>query len=175
MRPNIWAVKDAARIEDVARDYGEFRAVGAGRLLNRCLDPRHEDRTASMTVYVEEQRFKCYGCGERGDVIDLVRLAEGCETWEAMLILSTRYGVELPGRPDSWYRRQERQKPVRDCIREARVEHVRLLVFRLIWVPWLKRVPEDVREEAEAGAWKDSLWMANRLYANRMGVRREEG
>ncbi len=175
MRPNIESVKDAARIEDVAGDYGEFRMVGDGRLLGRCVDPRHEDRTPSMSVYVEAQTFCCYGCGEHGDVIDLVRLAEGGEMWEAMLALSTRYGAELPGRPDSWHRRQERQKPVRDRIREARVEHVRLLVFRLIWVPWLKRVPEDVREEAEAGAWKDSLWMADRLYANRMGVRREEG
>ncbi len=169
MRPNVWAVKDAVRIEDVARDYGEFRAVGDGRLLGRCVDPRHEDRTPSMTVYVEQQRFKCYGCGEHGDVLDLVKLAEGCETWEAMLTLSLRHGVELPGRPDGWHRRQERQKSLRDAIERRRIEHVRLLVFRLIWVPWLKRIPECVRDEAEAGAWEDSLWMADRLYANRRG------
>ena len=167
MRPNIRAVKDAARIEDEAGRYGAFRMVGDGRLLGRCVDPRHEDRTPSMSIYVEEQRFRCFGCGERGDVIDLVMLAEGCELHEAMLTLAHRHGAELPGRPDSWHRRQERQKPVRDRIREARVEHVAMLVFRLIWMPWLKRLPEDVREEATEGAWRDALWMADRLYTSR--------
>ncbi len=174
IRPNIWAVKDAARIEDVAPSYGPFKMVGDGRLLGRCVAPGHPDRTPSMSVYTERQTFRCFGCGEHGDVLDLVMLAEGCELHEAVLILAQRYGVELPGRPESWHRRQERQRPVRDRMHARRVEHVRLLVYRLIWMPWLKTLPEWVREEAEESAWKDALWTAERLYANRMGSGREE-
>ena len=173
-RPNIWAVKSGVRIEQAAQSYGEFRMVGDGRLLGRCISPHHEDKTPSMSVYAGEGRFRCFGCGEHGDVIDLVVLAEGCETWEALVLLSTRYGIELPGRPSSWHRKQRRQRPVRDAIERSRIEHVRLLVYRLIWMPWLKTLPEWVREEAEESAWKDALWTAERLYASRMGSGREE-
>jgi len=176
MKPNIWAVKDAVRIEDVAADYGEFKRAGSGRLLGRCISLKHEDKTPSMNVYTEEQRFKCFGigCGENGDVLDLVMLAEGCELHEAIVLLSIRYDIELPGRPDSWHRKQDRQRSVRDAIERERIEHIRLLVFRLIWVPWLKRLPEWIREESEESAWESSRWMAVRLYASRMGSGEEE-
>ena len=166
MRPNVWAVKDAVRIEDVARDYGEFRAVGDGRLLGRCLDPRHEDRTASMTIYADTQRFKCYGCGEHGDVIDLVVLAEGCETWEAMLILAQRYGVELPGRPDGWYRRQERQKPVRDALGRLKVEIMRRRLFQIL-EPMVMATEEELREEVAREVWAALLPQAERMVSER--------
>lgn len=170
-RRQLEAVKDAARIEDVAADHGEFRLQGAGRLIGRCVSPGHEDRTPSMTVYTEEQRFRCFGCGEYGDVLDLLRLADpDMELWEAMMTLSQRYGIELPPRPDSWLRRQKRQAPVRDRIEAGRIEHVRLLVFRLIWMPWLRRLPEGVRDEAAASAWSDSWWIAEQVYAERRGT-----
>ena len=176
LKDQLWAVKDAVRIEDVVQDYGEFRKASGERLLGRCVSPTHEDRTPSMSVYPDEQRFKCFGigCGAHGDVLDLVMLAEGCELWVAMVDLAQRYGVELPGRPDSWYRRQERQRPVRDAIERERIEHIRLLVFRLVWVPWLKHLPGWIREESEAGAWKDSLRIASMLYAGRIGSGKEE-
>ena len=34
------------------------------------LCPFHDDRTPSFTVDPEKQRFKCFGCGAGGDVID---------------------------------------------------------------------------------------------------------
>ncbi len=78
-RRQVEAVKEAARIEDVASDYGAFRLMGAGRLLGRCVSPDHEDKTPSMHIFTNEQRFKCFGigCGEHGDVLDLVQRAEG--------------------------------------------------------------------------------------------------
>jgi len=129
-----------------------------------------------MTIYPDEGRFKCFGigCGAHGDVLDLVQLAEGGELWEAMMILSQRYGIELPGRPQSWFAKQQRQRPIRDAIEQERLEHIRLLVFRLVWVPWLKQLPPWVREESEESAWRDSLRMADMLYAGRMENREEE-
>ncbi len=146
----IEAVKQGARIEEVASDYGEFRPSGNGRLLGRCLSPDHEDRTPSMTVYVVGQRFKCYGCGERGDVLDLVRLVEGGELWEAMVSLSTRYGISLPERPRSWFDRQERQKPIRDKIADVRTEILMRRLFRWVFEPMLAAI-EDDEERARMG------------------------
>jgi hypothetical protein len=147
----IEAVKEGARIEQVANDYGEFRPAGAGRLLGRCLSPTHEDRTPSMTLYLGDQHFHCYGCGERGDVLDLVGLAEGGELWESMMILSGRYGVSLPERPRSWYAKQERQKPIRDAVERARFDHLRRRLYRTLFAPSIRAIEDrDERlEEAE--------------------------
>jgi hypothetical protein len=51
------------------------------------------------------------------------------------------FGHEVPQRPPNWHRRQDRQNEIRDAIDRERIEHIRLLVFRLVWVPWLKRLP----------------------------------
>jgi hypothetical protein len=154
----IEAVKDGARIEVVAADYGEFKLAGPGRLLGRCVSPRHEDRTPSMTIYPAEQRFKCFGigCGARGDVIDLVKLAEDCETWEAMVRLATRYGIDAPGlaygkrgRPESWHARNARQKPIRNGIDRARREHLSRRLFRLYFKDAVMAIEDLEEREAE--------------------------
>jgi DNA primase len=126
----LQAIKESVRIEVVAADYGEPRLVGGGRLVMRCISPSHEDKHPSLTLYPEEQRFKCFGCGEYGDVLDLVQLAEDGELWEAMIGLSVRYGIELPGRPESWFRRQRRQAEVRDAYEAAWVGHYQRRIFR---------------------------------------------
>jgi DNA primase len=167
-RRQVEAVKEAVRIEDVASGYGAFKLMGAGRLLGRCVSPDHEDKTPSTTIYTDAQRFKCYGCGEGGDVIDLVRLAEGGEVWEAMVALSTRYGVELPGRPPSWFRKQERQAPIRSAIEEARQHHVTRRVFR-IFLPMIEETtdPDERREETEL-LWDAAYRIAELVRAGRI-------
>jgi DNA primase len=144
-------VKEAVRIEQVANEYGEFRLAGSGRLLGRCVSPDHEDKTPSLTIDTEQQRFRCYGigCGARGDVFDLVMLAEGCELLEAMMILSTGHDVERPGRSESWYRRQERQKPVRDAIHAARFDHLRRRLFRRFFKDSVLAIEDEEEREAE--------------------------
>jgi hypothetical protein len=168
MRRQIEAVKDAVCISHVASEYGSFRPAGPARLLGRCLSPSHEDRTPSFTVDTDKQRFRCYGCGVHGDVIDLVRLVEpGLLAHEAMVSLSLRYDIPLPERPKARFARQERQRSIRECIDRERIRHIRMLVYRLIWVPWLKRLPEWMQDEAEESAWRDSLRVAELLYAER--------
>jgi DNA primase len=170
-RRQIEALKDAVRIEDVAAGYGAFRLTGDGRLLGRCVAPDHEDRTPSMTVYTDDQRFKCYGCGEHGDVVDLVRLAEGGEIWEAMVSLSTRYGVELPGRSAAWYDRQERQAPMRSKIEDVRTQVMMRRLFRWVFEPMLVEI-EDEDERASMGGyvWAEVLPLAVRMAEDRRGA-----
>lgn len=169
-RRQLEAVKEAVRIEHVADGYGKFRLTGSGRLLGSCVSPDHEDKSPSLTVYTEQQRFWCYGigCGAHGDVLDLVMLAESCELWEAM-ILSTRYGILLSQRPASWFEKQERQRLLRGAIDAEKAQHVRLLLIRLLFVPWLRLLPEGVREEATLSAWQESVPIAWMLYERRRG------
>ena len=174
-RRQIQAVKDGVNIETVAADYGELRVQTSERLLGRCVSPEHGDRTPSMTVYTDTQTFKCYGigCGAQGDVIDLVKLAEGCETWVAMVHLSTRYGVELPGRPSSWYAKQERQKPVRDGIDAAMILVARQRLYQRFFEPLvLATTDEEIRAHDAQLFWELTAPLAQHLVSNMIEVRR---
>jgi DNA primase len=164
----IEAVKGAVRIEDVAANYGAFRLTGAGRLLGRCVSPDHEDRTPSMTIYTDAQRFRCFGCGAHGDVVDLVRLAEGGEVWEAMVLLATRHGVELPGRSAAWFARQRRQAPVRDALKVMKVRHVQRRLFRLFAYELAMIVDDDERREEKALVWENLEAIARMIVAGRL-------
>ena len=169
-RRQIEAVKGAVRIEDVTTEYGAFRLMGAGRLLGRCVSPEHEDKTPSMHIFTNEQRFKCFGigCEEHGDVLDLVQLAEGCELWEAMMILSQRYGIPLPERPPAWFDRQKRQRPIRDKVAEVRTEVLMRRLFRFVFEPMISAI-EDPNERAGMAAdlWRDVLPLAARMVQDR--------
>ncbi len=169
-RRQIEAVKDAVRIEDVAADHGEFRLQGAGRLLGRCLSPDHEDKTPSLTIFTDEQRFRCFGigCGAHGDVLDLVRLAEpGLEVWEAMVSIAQRCGIELPGRSEAWAARQERQAPARDALEEIMARHVQRRLFR-IFAPAIERIDNALERQAEkAQVWHELAPIARMIVAQR--------
>ena len=39
--------------------------------------PFHADRTPSFRVFPDSKRFKCFGCGARGDVFEFLRRFEG--------------------------------------------------------------------------------------------------
>ena len=54
----------ATPIEKVAKDLG----IGVG--CHKALCPFHDDRHPSLRF--KGNRFKCFSCGESGDVIDLV-------------------------------------------------------------------------------------------------------
>src|SRR5439155_27238087 len=61
-------------LEVVERAGVLLKRSGSHRWQGSC--PFHEDRTPSFFVDVERQRFVCFGCKARGDVIDFVRLHE---------------------------------------------------------------------------------------------------
>ncbi len=149
---------------------GQMRRVGE-KWTAQCPLPDHEDKTPSFVVYPGDDGWYCFGCLRGGDVVDLAACAweiERADEAAAEVLLS--FGHEPPPRPAAWFARQERQKPIRNKLEEGRIEHIRLLVFRLLWMPWLRRLPEFVRQEATESAWRDSLWMAERIYAERRGT-----
>ena len=67
------ALKAAYPLAEVVERAGiRLRRVGPGAFQGLC--PFHAERTPSFTIWVGSQRFRCFGCGERGDVLDFVRL-----------------------------------------------------------------------------------------------------
>jgi hypothetical protein len=61
-----WATAKEVPIGDIMGDKGEGK--GNRRYYN-C--PLHGEKNPSFVWYVKENRFKCFGCGAYGDVIDL--------------------------------------------------------------------------------------------------------
>lgn len=52
------------------------RQTGRSRMIAFC--PFHADkRRPNMVIYTDEQRFHCYACGSRGDIVDMVQHLEG--------------------------------------------------------------------------------------------------
>src|SRR5271157_76460 len=55
----------------------------------------HQERTPSFTVY-KGSRFQCFGCGEKGDVIDFVRKTRNCTMIEALEYLGAEKSPHKP-------------------------------------------------------------------------------
>jgi CHC2 zinc finger len=159
------AIREAVPIEKVARRYTDLETFGGQAwFTGRCPLPDHEDKTPSFYIY-PPGRYWCYGCNRGGDVVDLEFFCgDYGELWEAMIALSLEYGVELPKRPGSWYRKQERQRPVRDTINRARFDHLRRRLFRWFFEPSLLRIDNPREREAEAAL----LWDATAHLAEMM-------
>ena len=77
----IQQVKQANDIVDVIGSYIELRPRGTNHMA-RC--PFHGEKTPSFNVNRNMQIFKCFGCGESGDVITFVEKIESCSTCEAV-------------------------------------------------------------------------------------------
>ena len=48
------------------------------------LCPFHEDHHPSLVVNPQKQTFKCFACGEHGDVIEFIEKTEHCNFMEAV-------------------------------------------------------------------------------------------
>ena len=175
---NRTVIEEAKRLvtvpELLAEKLSGGPGVGRGREL-AFVCPLHDDHDPSLRVDPERGVWYCDPCAEGGDVVRLAQLAgdypddgPGAATAAAYLLME--FGYDVPQRSQVWFRKQERQRTVRDRIDAERVEHVRMLVFRLIWMPWLRQLPEGVREEASESAWASSRQIALRLYEQRRGA-----
>ncbi|WP_052692333.1 DNA primase [Gordonia sihwensis] len=87
-------------IADVIGDYVDLKQQGP--LLVGCC-PFHSERTPSFKVRPEYHRYRCYGCGESGDIFDFLSHTEGLDFRSAVEHLAGLAGLPVPdtgGRPD---------------------------------------------------------------------------
>ncbi|MDR3622996.1 MAG: DNA primase [Paludisphaera borealis] len=89
---NKAAIKNAVDIVGLVGEYLQLRRAGS-RYKGLC--PFHDDRNPSMEVNPERQTFKCWSCGEGGDVFDFVQKIERVEFPEALRMLAERAGIVL--------------------------------------------------------------------------------
>lgn len=88
-------VKDRADIMEAARHYG----MNPDRK-GWCLCPFHKEKTPSFHLY--NQKYRCFGCGASGDVVDLTVKLLGVGPMEAVKRLNADMGlgIDLDGPVD---------------------------------------------------------------------------
>lgn len=90
-------VRDAADIVEIVGDYVKLKRSGRSW---KGLCPFHDERTPSFHVTPDLGIYKCFGCGESGDVFNFMMQLEGVGFVEALRSLADRYGVSLPEESD---------------------------------------------------------------------------
>lgn len=91
-KTQIEEIKDRVNIEDIVKRYVKLKPVGKN-LFGVC--PFHSEKTPSFSVNPELNIFKCYGCGEAGDVITFLQKIESLEFHEALEVLAKEAGITL--------------------------------------------------------------------------------
>ena len=64
------------------------------------LCPFHQEKTPSFSVRRDHQYFKCFGCGEGGDVFTFVMKRDNLTFYESMVSLAEQYGIPVPKRSE---------------------------------------------------------------------------
>ena len=99
-------VRDAADIMEVVSDYVKLKRSGSG-FTGLC--PYHNEKTPSFNVTPKLGIYKCFGCGESGDVFKFVMDQEGIGFNEAVKQLADRYGVFIPEEEQSFEQTESNQ------------------------------------------------------------------
>lgn len=86
-------VRDAADIVEVVSDYVKLKRSGSG-FTGLC--PYHNEKSPSFHVTPRLGIYKCFGCGESGDVFKFIMDQDGIGFTEAIKQLADRYGVFIP-------------------------------------------------------------------------------
>ncbi|HVA26312.1 MAG TPA: DNA primase [Chloroflexota bacterium] len=61
--------------------------------------PFHNEKTASFCIWPEDNRWKCFGCQESGDIFSFVMRDQNLTFADALKLLAEKAGVELEDRP----------------------------------------------------------------------------
>ena len=89
---SIQEVFEAAKVEDVIRDFVSLRRRGVN-MIGLC--PFHNEKTPSFTVSPAKNIYKCFGCGRAGNAVNFVMEHEQFTYPEAIRYLAKKYGIEL--------------------------------------------------------------------------------
>ena len=85
-------IKEETDIVQVVRHYVTVSPAGSGF---KGLCPFHREKTPSFNVSPDRQIFKCFGCGEGGDVISFLMKIEGISFPEALEALARPLDIDL--------------------------------------------------------------------------------
>ena len=113
----IEEVKSRCDIAHVISQYMSIKQSGSNF---KGLCPFHGEKTPSFYISTSKQMYKCFGCGEGGDVIKFVMSMENLEFMDALKLLAKQCGVEVNTNMDEATKlKMEKVNKFQDIHREA--------------------------------------------------------
>ena len=88
----IREVRESNNIVDVISQYVELKRAGSSY---KGLCPFHNEKTPSFVVSPAKQMFRCFGCGEGGDVISFLMKYDNIDFTDALKVLADRVNISL--------------------------------------------------------------------------------
>ena len=134
-------VKTSINTREAAARYGvEVNRHG------KALCPFHNDRNPSL--FVDDDHYHCYACGEHGDVIDFTAKLHGLKLYEAAQKLAYDFGITQDKPPTKAMQEKQNRKSEAQRLREneklcfsALMAYMKFLQeWKVLYAP---RTPED--------------------------------
>lgn len=94
MAVNIEDLKDHAPMFEYIRDFYPDLNIRMSGSVAECLCPFHNETDPSLKIF-SDNKFKCFGCGEYGDIIDFVSKMEDVDLKEACKIVGDNVGYPV--------------------------------------------------------------------------------
>ena len=113
----IEEIKSRCDIASVISNYINIKPSGSNY---KGLCPFHGEKTPSFYINGSKQIYKCFGCGEGGDVINFVMKIENLDFMDAVKSLANRCGIEINTKVDEPTKeRMKKSKKFQDIHVEA--------------------------------------------------------
>ena len=109
-------VLSRADIESVVGRYVTFTRRSGQNLFGLC--PFHSEKTPSFSVSVNKGIYHCFGCGKGGNAIGFIMDVERLSFPEAVKFLGEQYGVEVKDDGNSGDRSDDRERKLKERVRE---------------------------------------------------------
>ncbi len=106
----VQQIRDRVSIVDVVGDYVTLKKDGAN---HKGLCPFHSEKTPSFKVHEDKGIYKCFGCGESGNVFGFLMKLENMSFVEVAERLAARAGIDIPKEPEKPEEKKRRMKSER--------------------------------------------------------------
>ncbi|MHC5030185.1 MAG: DNA primase [Planctomycetota bacterium] len=105
----IRSIQDSVEIVDIVSRYVTLKRSGSSF---KGLCPFHEEKTPSFTVFPNSGRYKCFGCGEGGDVFTFLMQRSNLGFRDVLEELARDAGIPLPAEDDDPHEAERAQRRV---------------------------------------------------------------
>lgn len=149
-------VKEKLDFMEVIREHVNLEPSG-DRYLGFC--PFHENvNTPSFTVYPDQERWICYGCDEKGDVLRFLENIEGVSLREILKKYAKEFGIPLYRLTREAKKHIEEMEILHELVDEA----AQLYHETLVWLPLGSEARKYI---ADRGILPDTIERFNLGYA----------